>query len=673
MLRGVLVIAAAVSLLPSCGGECGEGTVRYGDTCLAVDPFDKTAPNVSVSPGLYTREVGTVRMEADEPATIYYTIDGTSPTLDSPHEADTVVIPNVPDNAQLRYFAVDLNGNQGPEQVRLWIIDREGPSPPLDFGLNVAGSTRTAIWTAPPDPRFGGVLLARVEGQVTSPPVSGKQYAVGDELSPGVTVVQIDGPDILNSNFTETLPTRPGLVRYVAWAFDDLYNYGGGAGEYIVVPMPAQPATATADASNNTFNISSQPPNVTLSGAASFAGTTLTVEVAMRNDTTRVLFAPKIVLTSALPSGVTLSNQSGLIDTTLPYRAYGAAIAPGGTVTQTWTFAGATSATQIAMSLDVRNNPVLYATFWDSAGNQDGGGLVDEVTGLEVLRLKGQISGQGGEGMTHHGGITADGRMVAGARNVGGTAVYDLVTGDQVLSAEYRPQKAQAPYVSLDASGTTAYALVADGHPQNLQNNGNGSSKTELIRLDAASLAETARLDLGVTRAKSMDLSPDEKTLLIATGVVSQGVVVVDLATFTITRRIMTDFRPQVALFVPGAIEGSNQIAIVGERVALYSLDGTLAQTFETPGTNGKVLRAVFVTPTQLWIGRRSELARLDTSDGTTTLYPTQGGRFLEFHGGKIYAGNSNIQRIATDGTVELNPIPGFTNVDGHWIGRSPF
>jgi len=671
MLRGVLVIAAVISVLPSCGGECGEGTVRYGDTCLAVDPFDKTPPSVSVSPGLYTRAVGTVRMEADEPATIYYSIDGTSPTLDSPHEADTVVLPNVADNAQLRYFAVDLNGNQSAEQVRLWVIDREGPAPPLDFGLNVAGSMRTALWTAPPDPRFGGVLLARVEGQVTSPPVSGTQYAVGEELSPGVTVVQIDGPDILNSNFTENLPTRPGLVRYIAWALDDSYNYGGGAGDYIVVPMPAQPATATADASNNTFNIMTQAPNVTLSGAAMFAGTTLSVEIALRNDTTRVLFAPKIVLTSALPSGVTLGNSSGLIDT-FPYRAYGAAVPPGGSVTQTWTFNGATNATVIAMSLDIRNNHVLYATFWDSSGNQDGGAVVDEVTGLEVLRLKGQISGQGGEGMTHHGGVTPDGRMVVGARNVGGAAVYDLVTGDQVLSSEYRPQKAQAPHVTLDASGTTAYALVADGHPQNLQNNGNGSSKTELIRLDVASLAETARLDLGVTRAKSMELSPDEKTLLIATGVVSQGVVVVDLTTFSITRRIMTDFRPQVALFVPGAIEG-NSIAIVGERVALYTLDGTLVQTFETPGTNGKVVRAVFASPTELWIGRRSELAKLDTSNGMTTVYNTQGGRFLDFYGGKIYAGTNDIQRIAPDGTVELDPVPGFTSVDGHWVGRSPF
>src|ERR1043165_3824840 len=143
MLRGLLVVSTLLLLLDGCtGGECGDGTVRDGDTGVAVDPFAKKPPKLTVGPGLYTRGVGTVRIAADEPATIYYTIDGTTPTLDSEHEPDIVVIPNVPDDAQLRYFAVDRNANRRNDELRIWIIDRQGPGAPLDFRLALATPQR---------------------------------------------------------------------------------------------------------------------------------------------------------------------------------------------------------------------------------------------------------------------------------------------------------------------------------------------------------------------------------------------------------------------------------------------------------------------------------------------------------------------------------------------------
>lgn len=668
MLRGALIIGTALAVLPSCGGECGEGTVRYGDTCLAVDPFDTAPPTVAITPGLYTREVGTVRLEANEPATIYYTIDGTVPTLESPHEADTVVIPNVPDNAQLRYFAVDLNGNRSADELRIWIIDRDGPAPPLDFKLAFTNPSRSVQWTPPPDPRPGGVLLARVEGQLTSTPVSGKQYAVGDELSPGVTIVQIDGPEVTAGTFTESMNARPGLVRYVAWAFDDLYNYGGAAGAYTVVPMPAQTGVVNANG-NGTFTVPTQPAHMMLSGSASLSDTTLTVEIAMRNDTTRVVFAPKLVIKSALPNGITLTNATGTFET-FPYRAYGGAIQPGATARQSLTFTGAAADTALTLDVELRDNPIMFATEYDGTF---AGPVIDQITGLGVLTLGAQTTGNGGDGLTHRGGITPDGRLLVGARTAGAVTAYDLVSGARVLVSELRPQKAQVPVVVLDASATTAYAIVMDGHPQNLQNNGNGSSKSELVRLDVATLTPNARLDLGVAKPRGLEISPDGKTLLIAGGTVQQGVIVVDLTTFTITNRILTDFRVNQALFVPGTIEGAS-IAAVGERVALYSLDGTPGPSFTTPGTAGKVVRALYASPTQLWIGRRDELSVLDTNDGTSQTFPTLDARILELYDGKLYAGTYSILRINLDGTVDLNPVPGFTNnTNGHWVGRSPF
>src|SRR5690349_11616081 len=160
MHRGSLVIATC-GLIASANtgcvtGECGDGTVRYGDTCVAIDPFDKTPPEITIDPPLYTRAVGLIRLTANERATIYYTIDGTEPTLESPHEDDQVLASNVPDDAQLRYFAVDLAGNRSEEGSRIWIIDRDGPAAPIDFKVAVAASTRNVTWTPPPDPRFGG-------------------------------------------------------------------------------------------------------------------------------------------------------------------------------------------------------------------------------------------------------------------------------------------------------------------------------------------------------------------------------------------------------------------------------------------------------------------------------------------------------------------------------------
>src|SRR5688500_6063423 len=155
MLRGSLVILACASANSGCtSGECGDGTVRYGNRCVVSDPFDKTAPQIEVDPPLHTREVGIARLTSNEPAMIYYTIDGSEPTLESPPEPDRVVISNVPDDAQLRYFAIDLAGNQSEEESRIWIIDRDGPAAPLDFKVQLSGSSRTVTWTPPPDPRL---------------------------------------------------------------------------------------------------------------------------------------------------------------------------------------------------------------------------------------------------------------------------------------------------------------------------------------------------------------------------------------------------------------------------------------------------------------------------------------------------------------------------------------
>jgi len=672
MARGSLVVTTcAVAALAAANtgcmsGECGEGTVRYGNRCVAIDPFDKTPPQVTIDPPLHTREVGIVRLTADEPATIYYTTDGSDPTTESAHEAEQVVIGGVPDDAQLRYFAIDLAGNRSDEESRVWIIDRDGPGAPLDFKVALAGSARTVSWMPPPDPRFGGVLVARVEGRLSAPPTSGEKYAVGATLGPGVTVVALSeaagaGP----STFSESLVPAPGLVRYVAWAFDDLHNYGPPAGDYALVPIPPQTGQLAVSAGTGQVTATLAASHLGLTGAAALAGSTLTVKLTVRNNTSRVLFSPKLLLTND-PAGVSWTDSDGTLDGR-PYRAYGAAIPPGASTTRSWTFDGASSTTALTMGLELRDGPVMTATAWDTS---TAGAIVDLATGEVVQMLSTPTTGPGGNSMTQRGGITPDGRMIVGARTSGSVSSFDLSTGKRLLTSTLRPQKSYVAQVILDRSGSAAYALVAEGHPYSINNNGAGTGTlTDLVRLDTATLTENGRLALGASRNRDGNLSPDGRTLVIATGVTTKGVIVVDLTTFTIKARILPGFRPQCALFSP---DGAS-IVVVGEQVASYSA-ATLARgpLLTTPGINGKVVRAVFGDPDTLWIGRRGESATIDLRTGATTLFTSIPGRLLDAFDGKVYAGaNGTVQQLDRNGAVGASID--FPNLDGHWLGRSPF
>lgn len=665
MYRGSLVIATC-GLIASANtgcvtGECGEGTVRYGDTCVAIDPFDKTPPEITIDPPLYTRQVGLVRLTANERATIYYTIDGTEPTLESPHEDDQVLASNVPDDAQLRYFAVDLAGNRSEEGSRIWVIDREGPAAPLDFKVAVAASSRTVDWTPPPDPRLGGVVVARVEAPLMTPPMSGKQYAVGDVLSPGVTIVQVTNAMATGAqSFTETKPLEPGMVRYMAWAYDDLENYGPPAGDYQLVPIPPQTGRVVIG-SNGEVTMPIAPSHITFSGTATLTGSTLSVKLAMKNETTRVLFAPKVLVTNTVGNW---SNSDGTF-ATRPYRQYGGALVPGTTNSATWTFTGVSAGQSVTLDVDVRDGFVMTSTTRDTV---TAGRIVDFSTGGMVTQLQAGPTGQGGGAQTTRGGITPDGRLLVGARTSPTVSSFDLATGKRILGTTLRAQKAHIPQIAIDKSGSAAYALVAEGHPQSVNNN--GGSPTQLVRLDTATLTESGRLAIDISRNRDIAISSDGKTLLVATGVTAKGVVVVDLPSFTIKTRILPGFRVQIVLFT---IDGQS-IVCIGEQVAVFNAaSGMRTALYPTPGVNGKVLRAAFSASNLLWIGRRNESATLDITTGTTQLFATLPARMLEFFEGKVYVSNgSTVSRVALDGSVETT-LPGFVNMDGHWIGRSPF
>ncbi|MCL4442227.1 MAG: chitobiase/beta-hexosaminidase C-terminal domain-containing protein [Firmicutes bacterium] len=88
--------------------------------------IDTTVPTVGATPpgGIYSSDQ-TVTLASSEPATIYYTTDGSDPTDQS--AVYTVPI-SVAANKTLKFIAVDLAGNQSPVYTETYVIDTIAPT-----------------------------------------------------------------------------------------------------------------------------------------------------------------------------------------------------------------------------------------------------------------------------------------------------------------------------------------------------------------------------------------------------------------------------------------------------------------------------------------------------------------------------------------------------------------
>ncbi len=88
--------------------------------------IDTVPPVVSTEPpaGLYNEPVSVI-LSSNEPATIYYTTDGTLPTTGSAIYTDPLEIST---DTELRFFAVDSVGNAGATKSATYLFDFEAPS-----------------------------------------------------------------------------------------------------------------------------------------------------------------------------------------------------------------------------------------------------------------------------------------------------------------------------------------------------------------------------------------------------------------------------------------------------------------------------------------------------------------------------------------------------------------
>ena len=152
-------------------GNCSALSAPATATTLAAD----TTPPVvtaSVAGGTYN-STQYVALSANEPATIYYTINGTTPTVSSPVYATPISISTT---TTLKYFGRDTAGNSSLMQKQKYLIDTVAPAVPTGLIATPVSSSKINLsWVASTDNvgvtaykvYRGGVLIATL-GNVTS-------------------------------------------------------------------------------------------------------------------------------------------------------------------------------------------------------------------------------------------------------------------------------------------------------------------------------------------------------------------------------------------------------------------------------------------------------------------------------------------------------------------------
>ncbi len=139
--------------LAGCGDDDGGGGAAdamnnpTADAMVVVTPDannDTQAPTTTANPvgGNFFDMPTTVTLTADEPATIYYTTDGTEPMASSASGASplTVTLPAGVDPADLKFWAEDGAGNAETTKTETYTRDASGMIVVSDFAGTVAGT-----------------------------------------------------------------------------------------------------------------------------------------------------------------------------------------------------------------------------------------------------------------------------------------------------------------------------------------------------------------------------------------------------------------------------------------------------------------------------------------------------------------------------------------------------
>ena len=274
---------------------------------------DTLAPTVSASPagGIYGSEQS-IRLTASEPATIYYTLDGTNPSTSSTVYASEV---QVRSSGSLKYFARDAAGNAGTISTQSYTIDISTPQ----IRITVPAS-------GPVQPLSGGNLVV---------------MGTSSDAETGIDSVKVSldgGPSVLAapstvgdwSSWSAQMAVSPGSHSIIARALDGSGRESSHTIQIEIVseptPEPEPPAKDDIPEPIRTINVDSVQELMAAAGVSRpgdhivmKAGTYDTTEYLATNNVNRLLINADGTATNPI---VIRADSAGSVELSGPSSFY---------------------------------------------------------------------------------------------------------------------------------------------------------------------------------------------------------------------------------------------------------------------------------------------------------------------------------------------------------------
>lgn len=613
----------ALSLaLAACGGDgatCAEGTEEQNGQCVAaagggsggcpegqhmedgqcvVDSLDDVAPTTVASPPGGTFPFGlTVVLTADEPATVYYTTDGSDPTTDSV-SADSPASVDISDDVELKFFSVDLAGNEEAAQTEVYDIDSDPPADVTDLTATGGPNGVQLSWTNPADDDLADILVIRSsEVPVVFTPEAGKIYDVDTRPVPEVSVAFVGNAQ----NFNDT-GAHEGLNHYAVWARSDAGVYSANAAEAFAARPPfEQDATIIVSLSDSTATVTQQPIDYHLEVIAAEYDTDtdrVTIDLGARSLVGRPVFNLKARAENVI-GGNAISDF--MYDGDPAYYYGPEAILPGEQAVRTIELGGVTGTVNpVEIELALERHPMAFAPgdFSSCARMIDvGSGL---WTNVDCKPVKFEDSPGQGRARIAQMVMSPDGSKVfVGHRSHPFVSVLDLATMTISATAPLGMGYGTVSGLALSPDEQFLYATVSMGG--HMRAGGcptfncppPGSRSVDLVKLSSDTLMEQGRVnlvmgsDVGIGRR----LSVNEAGTRGALSVDHEGLFfVVELGPMSASGFATPATRPRLVQIAPDGME--IYIVHTGSPGQIYKFNqvgGQLGPPIGIPGAAGFV------------------------------------------------------------------------------------